>query len=116
MKKEEAQKDKPLYAFHIDNTMDLVCDAINHYMITETSHGKRYRFGYNNVIKTKMESQLDRALNGYVYTFNPDRMHAMELFKNKAESDMVVAHKQYRAAQDRLSEIDEMIEKEYRQR
>ena len=63
-----------------------------------------------------MESQLDRALNGYVYTFNPDRMHAMELFKNKAESDMVAAHKQYRAAQDRLSEIDEMIEKEYRQR
>lgn len=114
--KEETKKNKPLYAFHIDNTMELVCDAIDHYMVTETPHGKRYRFQYNNVTKTKTERQLDRALNGYVYTFDPDRLRIMELLKKKAESDMVMAYKQYRAAQDRLSEIDEMIEEEYGQR
>lgn len=116
MKKEGIQKDRPLYAFHIDNTMELVCDVIDHYMTIETSHGKRYRFGYNNAIKTKSEQQLDRALNGYVYTFNPDRLRVVELFKKKAESDMAMAHKQYRAAQDRLSEINEMMEEEYRQK
>lgn len=97
-------QDRPLHAFCIKNGK-LEHKTFERYGITPSRHGNIYRF-VDAALKTKTENQLDKALNGYVYTFDPDPRHALEIFRGRAESDMTKARA---ALQSACSDMDEAM-------
>lgn len=98
------EQDRPLYAFCIRDGK-LERKSFRRYGVTPSRRGDIYRF-VDATLKTKSEDQLDRALNGYVYTFDPDPKHALEIFKDRAESDMVRARTMLQSA---CSDMDEAM-------
>lgn len=95
---------RPLHAFCIRNGK-LEHKMFERYGVTPSRHGNIYRF-VNAVLKTKSDGQLDKALNGYVYTFDPDPRHALEVFRDRAESNMMKARTDLQSA---CADMDEAM-------
>lgn len=93
---------RPLYAFRIRNGK-LERKSFDRYGITQYGRKDIYRF-VDATLKTKSTERLDKALNGYVYTFDPDPRHALELFRRRAESDMAKARADLRSAHASLDQ------------
>lgn len=96
-------QERPLYAFFIKNGT-LEHKIIIQYNIVPTRHGNNYKF-IDGSMKTKSEAQLDRALNGYVYTFDSDSQHAIEIFRARAESDIIRAQALLQSARTDMDDI-----------
>lgn len=78
--------------------------SFDRYGVTPSRQGNIYRF-IDGPLKTKSDGQLDKALNGYVYTFDPDPRHAEAVFLERAESDVVRARTALESARLFLEEI-----------
>ena len=71
------KQEKIIYAFRMDESGRLICTPIDNYEVKENLRGeKSYRFRLNGFIKHKTDRQLDKFLNNYFYTFNPDKRRA----------------------------------------
>lgn len=95
----------PLHAFCIKGGV-LKHKEITRYIVSPGRNAPIYKFMDGGSMKSKDSAQLDRALNGYVYTFDPDPKRALELFKSRAESDMIRARTMLQTA---CSDMDKAV-------
>lgn len=102
------EQPEPLYDFNIQNGR-LVRICCTHYQKYAARRGIGYKICSHACIKTKEPHQMDRVLNNHVWTFDPDPVHALNLFREKAGADLVAAQTAMAKAEDDLREIDAIM-------
>lgn len=105
---EMEKQDRPLYGFHIGDS-GLVRNEYHEYETYASADSYLFRSHTGrNVLKTK--DQLDRYLNGYLYTFDPDPAHAVAAMKDTLEERISEAEVAVMKAQAEIRVLRDALE------
>lgn len=99
---------KPIYGFWLDDDNKLCTAKYDNYEVCYRGVKKFYHFlKPNKVYAMKAHEKLDRYLSGYVYSFNPDPAHALDIIRKELEDREQEALSKAKQAQDLLELIEQ---------
>lgn len=107
---------KSLYGFHILNGQ-LIQSVYPNYVESMTKSyfpKKRYRFQKGMGVAAINEDRLDRYLNGYLYTFDPDEKRALSIMRSTVREKLAAARQNIEKLERKLKVLDAIgEEKDY---
>lgn len=108
-KQDFPENTEPVYDFHVNNGK--ICVNLHtRYVRTDTPEHRRIKFSYrihaDNRVITKDSNQMDRYLNGHLFTLNPDTQRAKEIIVHYYKEKLALAKISIAQYEEALSELE----------
>lgn len=103
-------QDKPLYGFHVvdgrlvKDTHIMYLEIVRQGYIRKTN----YKFAKNMGISNIGAERLDKYLNGYLYTFDPDKDRALHIMRSTVRKKIGKAREELAKLEQKMEILDAM--------